>query len=258
MSLQRINAGKGHWYKLDGKKADGVTTLIGDGLPKKALMYWSARTVAEYVADNADNVRGYMDTLDRDQLVKLLKETPWAARDRAAVRGTQVHTLAEKLVTGEEVEIPEGLEGYVKACVDFLNDWQVQPVLVEATVASRRWRYAGTLDLVADVAGGTRGLFDYKTSESGIWPETILQQAAYRFADFYVDANGDEQPVADLGITAAFGVHLRSDGYSVHPLPSDDRAFKDFLHVAWVARWLKGAKALVGDPAEVPSAEVAA
>jgi hypothetical protein len=258
MSLQRINAGKGHWYKLDGKKVDGVTTLLGDGLPKKALMYWSAKQVAEYVADNSDNVRSYMDTLSREQLVKLLKEVPWEKRDRAAVRGTQVHTLAEKLVHGEEVEVPDELDGYVRSCVDFLNDWQVQPVLVEATVASRRWRYAGTLDLVADVADGSRGIFDYKTSESGIWPETILQQAAYRFAEFYLDGDGAEQPVADLGITAAFGVHIRPDGYSVHPLPSDDRAFKDFLHVAWVARWLKGAKGLVGDPAELPQSEVAA
>jgi hypothetical protein len=95
LSLKRINSGKGHWYKLDGEKADGVTTLIGDGLPKKPLIYWSARMVAEYVADNAENVRGYMETLDRDQLVKLLKDVPWSARDKAAVRGTQVHTLAE-------------------------------------------------------------------------------------------------------------------------------------------------------------------
>ena len=45
---------RSHRYKLDGDWVPGVTTLIGDGLPKKALIYWSARTVAEWVADNAD------------------------------------------------------------------------------------------------------------------------------------------------------------------------------------------------------------
>ncbi len=28
--LQRIDNGKGHCYKLDGEKADGVTTLLGN------------------------------------------------------------------------------------------------------------------------------------------------------------------------------------------------------------------------------------
>jgi hypothetical protein len=258
MAIQRINSGRGHWYKLDGKKADGVTTLIGDGLPKKALIYWSAKMVAEYVADEQKHIRECMDWMDRDQLVKLLKEVPWSTRDKAAVRGTNVHSLAERLVHHEEVEVPAEIEGYVNSCVQFLDDWGVKPVLVESVVASRKWNYAGTLDLVADLSDGRRGLFDYKTSNSGIWPETILQQAAYRYAEVYLDADGKEQPMADLGITDTYAVHLRPDGYSVHPLPSDERAFKDFLHVAWVARWAKNSKDLVGDPAEAPTAGEAA
>ncbi|NKV11056.1 hypothetical protein GS909_07910 [Rhodococcus hoagii] len=31
---------QGHWYKLDGEKADGVTTLLGNGIPKPALINW--------------------------------------------------------------------------------------------------------------------------------------------------------------------------------------------------------------------------
>ena len=45
---------KSHRYKLDGQWVPGVTTLIGKGLPKPALPYWSAKTVAEWVADNPD------------------------------------------------------------------------------------------------------------------------------------------------------------------------------------------------------------
>ena len=45
---------KSHRYKLDGAWVPGVTTLIGKGLPKPALPYWAARTVAEWVADNPD------------------------------------------------------------------------------------------------------------------------------------------------------------------------------------------------------------
>lgn len=39
---------KSHRYRLDGDWVPGVTTLIGKGLPKPALPYWAARTVAEW------------------------------------------------------------------------------------------------------------------------------------------------------------------------------------------------------------------
>ena len=47
---------KAHRYWLDGKPIPGVTTLIGKGLPKPALPNWAARTVAEYVVDNPEQV----------------------------------------------------------------------------------------------------------------------------------------------------------------------------------------------------------
>lgn len=251
MTIQRINAGKGHYYRIDGKKADGVTTLIKGGLPAPALMYWSAKTVAEYVADNAENVRGYMDTMERDQLVRLLKEVPWSKRDKAAVNGTQVHSLAEKLVHGDEVEIPEHLSGYVDSCVRFFDEWQVRPVLVEATVASRKWNHAGTLDLVADLPDGRRWLFDHKTGNSGIWPETVFQLAAYRFSEVYVQ-DGEEKPLDALGIDGAAAVWLQPTGYDVIPLKADEDAYKAFLHIAYVARTAKAAKERIGDALERP------
>ena len=51
----KFNA-KTHRYWLDGKPIPGVTGLIKGGIPAPALTYWSARTVAEYVADNAEHV----------------------------------------------------------------------------------------------------------------------------------------------------------------------------------------------------------
>ena len=49
-------AAKSHRYWCDGKPIQGVTTLLKGGLPKDALMYWSAKMVAEYVADRPDDV----------------------------------------------------------------------------------------------------------------------------------------------------------------------------------------------------------
>jgi hypothetical protein len=253
VSIVRRNAGKGHYYLIDGKKADGVTTLISDGLPKPALTRWAAKSVAEYVADNVDRMRDCYDWMDREQIIQMLKQVPWSERDTAAVRGTDVHELAEKLTHGEEVDVPDHLTGYVNACVKFLDEWQVRPVLTETVVASRQWGLCGTIDGVYDLADGRRVLSDFKTTASGIWPETALQLAAYANCEVYLDSEGKEQPIASLGIDGAVAVWIRSDGYDVIPVDISEPVWKTFLYVASVARWAKKqAKGCIGDPLTLP------
>lgn len=244
MTLQRINNGRGHWYKLDGRKADGVTTLIGDGLRKKALESWGIRTVAEYVADNLEEVYA-MRSMGRGAVVAALKQAPYSDRDNAARRGTEVHKLAEKLIQGEEVVKPDELAGHIDSYRKFLDEWQPKPVLVEASVGSRKWSYCGTLDSVLDLPDGRRVIADIKTSRSGIYPETALQLAAYRFAEFYLDGEA-ERPMADLNIQGAIGIWVRADGYDVLPIVADEAQFNKFLHVAVGARWQQDNRDLIG------------
>lgn len=258
MTLKRINRtyrGKPtHHYTLDGVKVPGVTTLIGDGLPKPALLPWGIKSVAEYAADHLDRLVE-MQPMGREAIVSALKQSPYTDRDTAAKRGTEVHAIAEKLIAGTEVDVPEELAGHVNSCVRFLDEWQPTPVLVEGVVGSRRWQYAGSCDLIADLPDGRRVILDYKTSRSGIFPETVLQLAAYRYAEFYLGEDGSEQPMDALNIVAAMGVWIRADGYEVYELPADERAFKDFAHVSWVARWAKDSRGLCGDPVAPAKAE---
>jgi hypothetical protein len=240
VTLQRINCGRGHGYKIDGQKVDGVTTLIKGGMPKPALMYWSARTVAEYVADNLDQVVG-MGHMGRASIVAALKEIPWTRRDEAGAKGTEVHGYAERLARGEEVEVPEHIVGHVESAVEFLDDYRVEAIRLEAPIGSRRWRYAGTCDLLADVTlpdgQRVRAVLDYKTAGSGIWPDVALQLAAYRNAEIYLDSDGNEQSIADLGLSeTAYAVWLRADGYDVYPVHVGEQPFKTFQHLAYVAR----------------------
>jgi hypothetical protein len=251
VSIQRINYGRGgHGYKVDGHKVDGVTTLINEGLPKPALTRWAAKAVAEHVADNLDAVLGMRD-MGRDAIVAALKEAPWTSLNRAAVRGTEVHALAEQLVHGTEVEVPEPLSGHVESYVRFLDEWKVKPVIVEAVVASRKWRYAGTTDGVVYVRGNIDPvIIDIKTSVSGIFPEVAYQLAAYRYAEVYLDGKS-EKPMADLGIGGGYAIWVRGDGYDVVPVDCNDRVFKDFLHIAWTARAARTNKELVGEAVQV-------
>jgi hypothetical protein len=244
-----------HNYKIDGRKADGVTTLIGDGLPKPALLPWGIKSVAEYAADHLERLVE-MQPMGREAIVSALKQAPYTERDLAAKRGTEVHALAERLIHGDEVDVPEELIGHVDSCVRFLDSWRLRPVLVEATVASRRWNYAGTLDVVADLPDGRRSLLDYKTSRSGIFGETALQLAAYAHAEVYLDGD-EEKPVADLGITCAHAVWLRADGFDVYEVDITEPVFRTFLHVAYVARQAKQLKTLIGEPCTTPAEAVA-
>ena len=218
-----------HRYKLDGEWVPGVTTLLGKSIPKPALPKWSAKSVAEYVAQNRETVERLWAIGD-NALVAALKEVPWAERDRAGARGTEVHDLAEKYVNGEEVQVPDELVGHVEACAAFIEDWSIRPVLTEVVVGSREHQYAGKLDLIADSTKAPRAIFDWKTARSGIYFETAYQCAAYAFAEFHGE-NGDESPMADLGIEAAFGVHIRADGYDVYPLKFGPDVFDQFVHL---------------------------
>lgn len=235
--VKRINRGRGHSYEIDGRRADGVTSLIGDGMPKPALVNWAANTTAGYAVDHWDELAG----LPLSKRLDTLKRARYQDLDEAARRGTEVHNLAEALSHGKEIEVPDELAGHVESAVRFLDEWQPEVVLTETVVASRKWGYAGTFDLLMRLPDRRVVLADYKTSRSGIWGETALQLGAYANADVYLDADGNEQPVADLGIDTGMAVWIRADGYDVYEVDLA-QGFKIFQHVAWVARQAKGMK----------------
>ena len=225
---------KSHRYWLDGKPVPSVTGLLSKGLPKDALPYWAAKTVAEYVADNAEAVELLRD-MGREPMVAALNGVPWEARDKAAARGTDVHALAERVVHGESVDVTEDVAGFVDGYARFLDEFGVTPVLTERSVANRTHHYAGRFDLIADL-GGTRWMLDLKTS-SRVYGDTALQVDAYRHAEFYVDDDDPdtEHPLPE-GIERLGVVHVTEDGTYLYPLQSDGSAWRIFQHVAWVAK----------------------
>lgn len=248
---KRINTARGHTYKLDGQKVDGVTTIISNGIPKPALIAWAAREVATYATDNLDTLA----TLDRAAAIDLLKGAHYRERDAAARRGTEVHTYAEQLLHGEEVTVPDELIAHVDSYLKFLDDWNPQPVLVEAVVGHRKHRWMGTLDLVCDIAG-KRALLDIKTGRSGIYGETALQLAAYRNAEFYLDGNVE---LAMPHVDWCGAIWVRADGYDLIPLETGDHVYRMFRYAQQVAAFTQiHSKEWVGDTLTPPTTKDAA
>lgn len=245
--VRRRNYGRNHAYYLtreDGSevKLDGVTTLIGDGLPKPALVNWAGNVTAEKAVDNWDT----LSQMAMSKRLEWLKRARFEDRDTAAAKGTLIHDLAERLSHDEEVEVPDEVRGHVESAVRFLDEYQIEPILTETTVCNTRGGYAGTLDMVVRSRrpehAGKVILADWKTSRSGIYDEAALQLSAYRHAEFFQGPDGLDQPMETLGITDSWGVWIRSDGYEVYPLDTGAETFRFFQYIATVARRARALK----------------
>lgn len=228
---------RSHRYWLDGKPVRSVTSLISGGLPKPALVPWAAGAVADYVVDHLDDVVAqHRDGAER--LRWTLRGLPNSQRDEAGARGTEIHALAQEIVHGRPVEVPDRLLPYVNGYVSWLDKHGVEPILTEQSVASRTHNYAGRVDCIARVDGRVVGL-DWKTSK-GVYSSTALQIAAYVRAEFTVT---DEDPDTELElpeVTRTAVVHITAVGTTAYPLgrsPEEiTEAFGDFLAAAAVAR----------------------
>lgn len=237
---------KTHWYEdANGQRLTGVTTILDGGIPKPALVGWGIRSVADYAVNRWDELA----ELPLTERLKVLKNAPYAERDAAANRGTEVHALAELLLHGQTVEIPDELAGHVDAYVRFLDEWEPTVVASEIVVYNLTVGYAGSLDMIVDV-GGVRVLADIKTNKTGIYPETALQLAGYRYAEKYLDHNGDPQPM--LEVDECRGVWVTSSGYEFLPIEAGPAEFLQFRYAAKTAGWMGNSRGLIGSALTPP------
>lgn len=233
--MRRIETAKGHYYKdAAGHRIPGVTTILGDGVPKPALINWAANATADFAVDNWDQ----LTELPIAARLKELQGGRYGISDKAKKRGTEVHKYGERLVKGEKVTgIPDELRGHVEAYVRFLDKFDVDPILVEASVINYKIGYAGTLDLVCELTDESgarpRLLLDLKTNEKGIFGETALQLAAYRYAEFYLDDQGVEHPMPEVEGCGA--ILISSETAQLIPTTSGPDQFKSF-RIAYAMR----------------------
>jgi hypothetical protein len=244
--FRRVETAKGHAYKdANGARVPGVTTILGDGIPKPALINWAANATAEAAINDWER----LSVLKPAARLKELQGARYAEKDAAGKRGTEVHAAAEKLLAGKAVQVPDEIAGHVEAYARFLDEFEVEPVHVEFSCFSYKWGYAGTADLCATLTLPERGralvLADLKTTRSGIFGETALQLAGYRYADKWaVDGVEFDPPQVDYCV----GIHVRGDGYQLLPVEVSEMEFKDFLYAQRIAQFAARSRDLVGGP----------
>lgn len=100
-----------------------------------------------------------------------------AIKAKSAEEGTLTHDTVEAILRGESPVIPESIKPVIEAFFNFLNHNKVEAKLVEERLVSKKHRYSGTMDVLAEI-NGRFGVLDIKTSYS-IFRDYGIQTSAY-------------------------------------------------------------------------------
>lgn len=247
--INRYDTARRPYYKdANGLRVPGVTSILSDGLPKAALINWAANSTAEYAVDHWDE----LTALSPSARLKKLQGARWEAKDAASARGVEVHLIADKLAQGEEVEVPDELTGYVEAYIQFLDEHNPESILTEFVTYSVKYGYVAIVDAAFKFPHlGETWIVDIKTNRSGIFGETALQLAGSRFAETYIDADGEHKPM--FQVDGAGAIHIRPDGYSLVPVTAGPQQHRDLLYAREIKRFGEESRDLVGKPLTAPN-----
>ncbi|WP_017614171.1 hypothetical protein [Nocardiopsis salina] len=240
---------KAGYYRchVTGEYLRSVTTILGKGSPKEALVHWAGNLVAETALDSLPYlVRSSRRVQEREEAYDWLRRAHTRKKDERADLGSAVHSLIEAHVLGapvpEEIENNPELRPFLTHFHRFVDEFAVTFEASEMVVANYSESYAGTLDYLLRspyVAGGALLMGDTKTGGEldvkGVYPEAGVQMAAYANAEFGWLRDGSRVPfpndVHDVGVV----LHLRPEGYRLIPVRCGRDVFDAFRHVRHVA-----------------------
>ena len=175
-----------HLYLFNGKKVESVTGICGNGVPKPELQSWLISTPVREIKNSINTLLDNGESLDRvilERIVDKAKNKTEEIKKDAGLIGTVVHGLIEDFLKNKK--IPNQSDKKVINCWNLFLDWwntqEYEVVELEKKIFSKKYNYAGTLDLVLKDKQGNLVLADIKTSNS-ISFDYALQLNAYRQA----------------------------------------------------------------------------
>jgi len=204
-------------YKLlNGTIIPGVTTVLGI-LNKPALIPWANKLGLQGIESSK-----YVD-------------------EKAAI-GTLAHQMIADYLKGVETDTSEYSELQIdqaeNAVLSFF-EWEkshhLSPILIEEPMVSEQFGFGGTIDLLATVNDEPDlTLIDFKTS-GGIYPEMLIQVAAYRQLAFEHELDVRKVRILRIGRT-------EDEGFEDKPVNNLDKRWEIFLHCLEIYRLQKEVK----------------
>lgn len=227
---RRENLDGRHTYvhPVTGEQYPAVSSIISATNEKFWKAAWSAKLTAEWTVDHLGYVAASLDEVGRDATVTIIKTKAQEKREFRADVGSYVHTIIETLILGGgsippipdkllgqdydgDPLTPELVDVIADGFLNFVTDFDVEFEFAEVTVANRRKRYAGTLDMGCVINLGALGclrlVVDAKTGAILEWTMRV-QQAAYSDPDNEMWLpNGQVAPLPEYEGAAV--LHLR-------------------------------------------------
>lgn len=219
----------GRYYHLGEEQFVSVTTVLG-AINKPALVP-AARKIASQVA--LERFPEYAPMIWAGQMEKARMQASRDAKkvwDDKSDLGTRVHKAVENVLAGWDPDDDDEVKPYVNQFDLWVARSGFQVLHSEVTVFSRRYGYAGTVDLLGDLAFSTT-LLDVKTG--GVWPEHALQLTAYANADFML-IDDSEIPLPKVEMIGV--LDLKADSCDVVEMSSDG-CLETFLSAKQVWEW---------------------
>ena len=243
----RKDTAAGRFYCIDGDDEPYVSvTHALSCIAKPALINWAANQERSSVMDAAADL--YLDLLKAQPMGRPTYLATLQGRlgkqkahqkelAKAGEIGTQVHALIEwnlrrelGQAVGPEPRVVDAGQWAFMAYQDWAQSVNLKPLFIEHVVFSRTHKYAGTMDLLAEV-NGIVTLVDFKTSK-GIYDEALLQNVAYQTA---LVEMGHSEPRAGLIVRLP---KLETDpAFETRPVPPTAELFHVFISVLQVWRW---------------------
>ena len=245
----------------DGLRSGWLEDFSFDTTTYKSKKFYTS--LASLIASDEDswNVMAY------DQIRNASNRT----RDAAGADGSNAHKMIEAyiLATSEGSTFDwdaaletanENVRQVIARFREFEEEWEPEYEATELTVFNPTAGYAGNLDFIAKIPALGEGLTlgDFKTGR-GVFPETSMQMAAYRHAEF-AEIRGGKMSVPMPKTERAVVVHLRPDDagsyegkhpksyYEVVPMQTDEAVFDMFRYVTQVAWFTREGEKWQSDP----------
>lgn len=180
-----------------------------------------ALRVAKYADENLDRLAG----MESDERVEAMATAATRDLNRAAERGTAVHSLIEALLKGQPPLILDGeAEQYLdiaeKVATDFADQLtHMEVVAFHRDHPERGLDYAGTFD-----AFGKSAFLDWKTrgpdAKHGAYEKEVAQLGLGTLCSYYfdVDRDGNLVRTAMPSFEELLVVSIRPDSYEVFPI----------------------------------------
>lgn len=254
MTTHRAQAPQGgsfYTHPHTGERFWSVTTIIGGGVPKPALVPWASKLVAEHAATsirklahgNDDPMCLHCGTGNLAELVKHLKGLPNAVRDKRASGGSAMHHYIERYVAEEVLGDVPFDDHLVREWAAWEEEYTPTIQQSELTVINRMHGYAGTLDAIALLPGFDNHpwLIDWKTGKA-IYSDVGLQMAAYRHAEVILTKDGEELPMPEVAGAAVLRIDPDPDAaepYEFRKIDTGEEIFASFLAAAQVHSFTK-------------------